>query len=420
VTIHIIGAGLSGLSAALVLARWGCGADIVLHEAAAHAGGRCRSWHDARLDAVIDNGTHVVVGANREVRAYLEALRVSDRLHWFDAGMSFLDLRDDARWTLSRPGDLLRLARAGHGSAIGEMLTTLRLVAPFGTDTVAARIAEGSRLGPLLWDPLAHAVMNCPPDRAAAAPFARVLRRTLARGAGAMRVAAVRTSLGDCFIDPALEALRHAGVRLRFGARLQASATGSDAIRTLSFADSQVTLAAADRVILALPPWELARVIPALAIDCASAPIVNLHVRLPKPLGDGAPLLRGLIGGSAQWVLARGAILSATVSAADALVEQDPEALARLLWRDVARACDLAGELPDCWRVVKERRATPLQDPAFESRRPGVATRFTNLLLAGDWVEPGLPCTIESAIASGSRAAIRLLASLPVQGPAAR
>ncbi|MDE2466422.1 MAG: FAD-dependent oxidoreductase, partial [Alphaproteobacteria bacterium] len=52
--VYVIGAGLAGLSAAVHLAE--LGATITLIEGANQAGGRCRSYFDAALDQVIDNG----------------------------------------------------------------------------------------------------------------------------------------------------------------------------------------------------------------------------------------------------------------------------------------------------------------------------------------------------------------------------
>lgn len=402
-SIHVIGAGLAGLSAALTLVRRGVGTRVVLHEASALAGGRCRSWEDRRLGATIDNGTHVVVGANRAVRAHLEALGAADGLHWFEDGIDFVDLHGGARWRIAAPLDLLRVARSRGASPAREVLTALRLGSPLGAARVGERLA-GSALGDALWDPLARAVMNTAPAIAAAAPFARVLRRTLAAGRHAMRVAVARTSLEACFVTPCLQALRAAGVELRFDARLTAIEHAADAVTALAFSDRHVPVAADDAVVLALPPWETARLLPELAIRVDASPIVNFHVRLPHAVGE-RPLLRGLVGGTAEWVLARGEIASATVSAADDLAMRDGEDIAARLWRDVSRSLDLDCPLPPAWRVIKERRATPRQDPDFEARRPGVATKLRNLVLAGDWVEPGLPCTIETALASGAHAA---------------
>lgn len=405
-SIHVVGAGLAGLSAALTLARRGAGPGVVLHEASGLAGGRCRSWADGRLGATIDNGTHVVVGANHAVRAHLEALDAADGLHWFEDGIDFVDLRDAATWRLAAPVDLLRLVRRHGASPLRETLTALRLGSPLGAARVAERLV-GSALGEAVWDPLARAVMNTAPAAAAAAPFARVLRRTLAAGRRAMRVAVARTSLEACFVTPCLAALRAAGVSLRFDSRLGAIHRAGDAVTALEFAGARIPLAASDGIVLALPPWELTRLLPDHAIAVDASPIVNFHVRLPRPVAD-APLLRGLVGGTAEWVLARGEIASATVSAADALVACDGEDIAARLWHDVARALGIDLPLPPAWRVIKERRATPRQDPEFEARRPGTATKLRNLVLAGDWVEPGLPCTIETALASGARAAERV------------
>ncbi|HWL72541.1 MAG TPA: FAD-dependent oxidoreductase, partial [Burkholderiaceae bacterium] len=70
----------------------------------------------------------------------------------------------------------------------------------------------------------------------------------------------------------------------------------------------------------------------------------------------------------------------------------------------VAAITGIADALPP-WQIVRERRATFAALPRAEALRPGVATRWTNLALAGDWTSTGLPATIEGAIRSGNRAA---------------
>ncbi len=70
----------------------------------------------------------------------------------------------------------------------------------------------------------------------------------------------------------------------------------------------------------------------------------------------------------------------------------------------MAAATGLPPELPP-WQIVRERRATFAATPAQDARRPGPGTRWSNLVLAGDWTDTGLPATIEGAIRSGQRAA---------------
>jgi len=104
-------------------------------------------------------------------------------------------------------------------------------------------------------------------------------------------------------------------------------------------------------------------------------------------------------------------VLSVTVSAADRLVDLPAEELRQRLWSDVATAFELSRDPVPRARIVKERRATFLASPEQLRRRPGQQTNWENLLLAGDYVDTGLPATIEGAIRSGFAAARRVLAS---------
>ena len=47
--------------------------EIVLHEAARQAGGRCRSFYDPALGMTIDNGNHLLLSGNHDARNFLAA-----------------------------------------------------------------------------------------------------------------------------------------------------------------------------------------------------------------------------------------------------------------------------------------------------------------------------------------------------------
>jgi hydroxysqualene dehydroxylase len=156
--------------------------------------------------------------------------------------------------------------------------------------------------------------------------------------------------------------------------------------------------------------------LPGIVVPTEMSPIINAHYRLDASANlPGGTRLLGLIGGTAQWLIATGDVLSVTVSAADALVERPTDALAALLWRECATALGLAPLPIPPSRIVKERRATLRLTPQQEALRPAVATATQNLYLAGDWTQTGLPPTIESAIRSGS-----IAASAVVQGHSLR
>src|ERR1700722_16500157 len=98
-TVHIIGAGLAGLSAAIKLS--GRGVAVVVHEATAFAGGRCRSYHDPFVGITIDNGNHLLLSGNRAALGYLREIGGTDRLAGPDhAEFPFVDLKSNERWTL--------------------------------------------------------------------------------------------------------------------------------------------------------------------------------------------------------------------------------------------------------------------------------------------------------------------------------
>jgi hypothetical protein len=212
--------------------------------------------------------------------------------------------------------------------------------------------------------------------------------------------------LSESLIDPALALLHRRGAEIRFGARLRSIGFANGCAAELLFDGETVALGACDSVILAVPAAATARLVPDLVVPEDHAPIVNAHFRCVAPAD--APLFAGLIGGTAEWVFRKREVVSVTVSAADRLVDEPAESLQERLWRDVAVAYRMAaGPIPPA-RVVKERRATFRATPDQLKRRPSAATRWNNLHLAGDYVDNGLPATIEGAIRTGFAAAARV------------
>src|SRR3954451_13974568 len=98
-TVHIIGAGISGLSAAVRLAN--AGRKVHLHEATQQAGGRCRSYFDAATNLTIDNGNHLLLSGNRHALAYARSIGTEAGLVGPKvAQFPFVDLSPGQRWQL--------------------------------------------------------------------------------------------------------------------------------------------------------------------------------------------------------------------------------------------------------------------------------------------------------------------------------
>jgi len=404
-TVHIIGAGLAGLSAATALAEQG--ARVVVHEATAHAGGRCRSYDDPALGILIDNGNHIILSGNRSALSFLK--RIGGDIHLCgpaSATFDFVDLATDQRWQLEIgtgliPWWIFSRARRVPGTRPRDYLTMARLVLQPGGGAVETVLRCSGTLYQRLLEPLLLATLNNDPSTASARLAAAVIRETVAAGGGACRPLVARDGLSSAYIEPALAYLGARGAEVHFGHRLRQLGFGDGGLETLDFGNAVVPLATSDRVVLAVPPDAAARLMPDLAVPSEFRAIANLHFRVDK---DVSLPLTGVINGLTQWIFSFPLRLSVTISNADAVLETPREELARRVWREVSLIARLPEDLPP-WQVVVERRATFATLPEQEIRRPPAQTRHRNLFLAGDWIDTGLPPTIEGAVRSGQRAA---------------
>jgi hypothetical protein len=234
------------------------------------------------------------------------------------------------------------------------------------------------------------------------------VRETLLAGGQACRPLIAREGLSAVLVEPAISLLQAKGASIQFGHELRAFGKSAERINELNFGDDVITLGADDRVVMAVPPRPAASLLPGLKTPSKFHAIVNAHFRFDPPK-DLPPIL-GVVGGLVEWLFAFPQRLSITISGADRLVDMPREELAQAIWRDICKAGGVQGELPP-WQIVRERRATFEATPEQNALRPGAATAWTNLFLAGDWTDTGLPATIEGSVRSGDRAADLVLAS---------
>ncbi len=416
--LHIVGAGLAGLACAVRASQSGMA--VTLHEAAAQAGGRCRSYYDEILDRRIDNGNHLLLSGNNSAMAYARAIGAGDRfIGPKEAAFPFLDLRSDERWTVrlnkgAIPWWMLSADRRVKGTSLGQYFSVFRVLAASRKATVAECVDTGSALYERFWEPMTVAVLNAPPLTAAASLLAPVLTRTFLKGGAHSRPMVAKSGLSDSLIDPALDFLAAKGATIRFNHRLRFVDRGQGRITGLDFGGERIGLTETDGVVLAVPPTVAHEILPEIAVPEAASPIVNGHFRVDHEIVASQPLpILGVLGGTAQWLFFRDDIVSVTVSAADDLVSAPAEDIAKVLWRDVAHAIGMPDAPMPVHRIVKEKRATFAQTPASLDHRPATATEWPNLALAGDWTATGLPATIEGAVASGFAAGDHMAARLP-------
>ncbi len=417
---HIIGAGLAGLAAAARLVAEG--RRVVVHEAADQAGGRCRSYVDAKLERKIDNGNHLLMSANSAALAYLDLLGArASLIQVAPARFAFLDLANGEEWILAPnagrlPWWIFAPGRRVPHSGPFDYLRGRRLAQAQAQDRVSDYISPADSLWRPFWEPLTVAALNTAPEEASAMLLWRVLHESFFQGEAACRPMVARDSLADAFVEPALAFLQRQGAAVHLNRRLRAFDFRDEAVSALDFADGRIEIADDDGVVCAVPPLVAKSLLPGLAVPEESRAIVNAHIRLDpadaaKVQMPGKLPFLGLLGGTAQWLFLREDVVSLTVSAADALAAESNDEIARRLWRDTAQALGLEPQKAPPIRVIKEKRATFAQTPAQVGLRPLARTAWRNLKLTGDWTDTGYPATIESAVRSGFQAARALLGS---------
>ena len=433
----VIGGGFAGLSAAAELSARG--ARVAVLEARSRLGGRASSHTDRTTGEPVDNGQHVLFGCYRETFRFLRAIGAADAVR-MQPGLEvrYVD-RDNAPIVLPSPRlplppPLHLFAAAIECDALGarERLAVLRMAGPIrragrnGADggprrgeTVRewlVRYGQGPRLRELFWEPLARAALNQRPDVAAAPPFARVLANLSGGGPSDAAVGVPARPLEQFYAAPARAFIESRGGAVRTRAR---ATVAFSAGRLLGVEASGKRLTG--RTVIAAAPWfALADLFPdrppalepllvaAAAMDSAS--IVTVNLWLDRPVLD-APFV-GLVGRTMHWVFDKrrafgrvGSHLALVSSGAGALMNRSKGSLIDLAWGELREAIPAAGRARLMHATaVRELRATFSLAPR-QPRRPDTETPVDGLFLAGDWIDTGLPGTIESAVASGRRAA---------------
>jgi squalene-associated FAD-dependent desaturase len=278
------------------------------------------------------------------------------------------------------------------------------LWAPAAAQIDAAMTCAGD-LYDRLWRPILLAALNTDPAEADAGLAAQVIRETLLAGGRAYRPLIARDGLSATLIDPALRFLAARGATIRLEHNLHALRFEERRVTALDFGRDALDLAPGDAVVLAVPPFIAKTLVPDLQTPDQFRAIVNAHFAIAPPR-DFPPMI-GVINGTVEWIFAFAGRLSVTISGADRLLSTPREALAEIIWREVAEVAGIASKLPP-WQIVRERRATFAAVPSENAKRPGTQSAWDNLALAGDWTATGLPATIEGAIRSGNAAAEHL------------
>ncbi|MEO0392229.1 MAG: hydroxysqualene dehydroxylase HpnE [Pseudomonadota bacterium] len=416
---HIVGGGLAGLSAAVHLTK--AGHRVAVYERSTQTGGRCRSYHDQALDCLIDNGNHLMMTGNRDVRFLVDLVGAQDRfIIGAQADYPFIDCATGQRWTIAIndgnwPGWLFDQTRRVPGTSLWDYRGLIGILMGDKRKPLLAHLDASAPLYHKFWEPLILAVMNIEAGRADTGLMRQVMHETVLKGGEYSRPMIAREGLGPDLVQPLVDWLEGHGVCVQYRQNIKRLAISHGRVMAIELGgDEGIALGDQDHIILATPPTMAAKLLPSVTTPEEGEPILNLHFKvagLTVPDDWPVPML-GLVNSLAQWVFVRDGLASVTVSAARDLPSQNHDDLATGIWSEIRQPLGCASMPMPEYRLIQERRATFTQTPDNVIKRPASDIGLDNLRLAGDWTDTGLPATIEGAVRSGRLAAHSLMSAM--------
>jgi squalene-associated FAD-dependent desaturase len=434
------------LSAAARLTRRG--ARVLVLEARARLGGRATAFADRDTGALVDNGQHVLLGCYTETLAFLRDVGALDNLRTEpQLNVTMID-RAGRRSRLAcppLPAPLHLLAGLFDWDALTwtDRLAALRMAGPLrrarreltpGARQIAAspgetvdawliRNGQTARMREMLWDPLALAALNQPASQAAAPVFARVLAEMFGSDPRLAAILLPAKPLHLMYAEPARDLIERGGGAVRTGALARVIIARKPEVEASGERFSP------DAVIAAVPWFAVRDVMggqssglePLLlrASQMTSSPIVTVNLWFDRAVLD-EPFV-GLPGRAMQWVFDKRAAFGGDASYLS-LVSSGASPLVALTNAELIATAHQ--ELVDALPAIREARlirATVVREPRAtfslapgQPVRPPVQTAVPGLYLAGDWIDTGLPATIESAVRAGHWAADRACQDLNV------
>jgi squalene-associated FAD-dependent desaturase len=436
----IVGGGLAGITAALDCADGG--AAVTLVEVRPRLGGAAYSFE--RDGLWLDNGQHVFLRCCTAYRALLDRLGSSGETVLQDRlAIPVLAPGRPAAWLrraglpapLHLAGSLLRYRHLGAGERIAAARAARALGQVDPDDPSAEERSFGEwleqhgqspRAIEVLWELIGRPTLNVRAAEASLAAAAFVFRVGLLERADAGDLGYAQAPLQRVHGDPALRALRAAGVEVRLGWRAQQILESRNDTLTVAGQGESIE---ADAVVLAVPHERVGDLLPPAArgqlgqlARLGSSPIVNLHILYDRRVLEYE--FAAAVGSPVQFVfdrtesagLERGQCLAVSLSAADELVQATADQLRAQFLPALAQLLPAARHARvERFIVTRERTATFRPAPGARRLRPGPRTTIRGLALAGAWTDTGWPATMEGAVRSGHDAARVALGALGSQ-----
>ncbi|HEY5640544.1 MAG TPA: hydroxysqualene dehydroxylase HpnE [Dehalococcoidia bacterium] len=438
--VLVAGGGLAGITAACELAD--AGLRVKLIEKRPYLGGRSYSYEADGVE--LDNGQHVFLGCCTEYIALLERLGVRDGVHlqrrfrvpvvdkvWGESVLQSAKLPPPAHLapSLLRFRSLSLREKALAAYAFTQVRATDLAKHPELDDITFEQWLlerrQSRRAIRSLWNLIVQPTLNDHASRVSAALALMVFQEGFLRMRDGANVGWAKMGLSSLLAGAVREYIESRGGEVLTSVALNGLEANEDGISRGLTDAGEVT---ADAYVVALEPGAVPAVLPDSAREdrffrrigqISSSPIVNVHLWYERPIWGRA--FAAFLNTPVQWVFNKSMLwrqdgpqyLDISLSGARDWVDV-PAAEIRDHFEKEMQALFPAARGVDVRRalVVKQRDATFAAHPGVARLRPTQHTPLSNLFLAGDWTDTGWPATMESAVRSGTSAALQAMRSI--------
>lgn len=420
----IVGGGFAGLSSAVYLAKNNY--DVELIESSPKLGGRAFSFQDSFTGDIIDNGQHLMMGCYDNTLEFLRVIGGYNLLNipkhfnfdFVDKAGKFYKLKSNSNLY---PFNLLTAFMKFNFLSLSERIKIIyffiklkflnqRQFTNLNTTKLLERYGQTKNIRTAFWDFIIIGAMNCSPDNASASMFIRILKEIFFRGTFATLPIIPKCGLSELYCEQSEKYLQKLGAVIR----LSEKATGINAegdIITEIKTDKRI-IKDFDFLIFAIPAYALSKVENYKVTKESNfmySAIISIHIWLKENKLNFN--FCGLIDSPVHWVFNHTSFLTTVSSNANEYIQLSKEEIFDLVAKELNDYLGISREDIYHYKVIKEKRATFIPDLNSEKTRHGIKNKYNNLYIAGDWVDTGLPGTIESAVKSGKSVSEKIIAS---------
>lgn len=417
--VIVIGGGFSGLSAAAYLANKKY--KVTLLEASPKLGGRAYSFLDKETNTFLDNGQHILMGCYHYTLEFLSLIGAKENFY-FQKRLEVNFVKEKFQvfplksFPLVYPINLLIGLLSYQAISLKDRIRLLKVFfkLPFYNSNKFLKLTVSEWLEKekqsqqnhnTFWKIIAVGALNTSIEKASAKIFIDNLKQIFLEGNKAAIIVLPKYGLSESYCKNAEEYIARNGGEIILSQPVEKLVISEN--RVTEIHTSQKVFLNFDFVISAIPSFALNRIVDYennfVVSDFKYSSILNIHIWLKKnEIPDG---FFGLINSPLHWVFNKGTHLNIVISDADELVSKSDEDLIDMVKSEMQKFFLVDPGLISTYKIIKEKRATFIPSKDSLNKRPSQKTPIKNLILAGDWVDTGLPSTIESAVKSGKVAA---------------